>query len=466
MSLAAQAVHQGVVSPLVHLWRGFTAFLTALKDPYYNTGLLEVMFVLGFNYFVVHRYLTDTENWLGPICCTFLMINYMMGVWHDRGDSNFIPLAFATCGVVMKKEVLLRSMVFFGLVCCALFGQLHYYYAFLLFDILFTNEIMRNLLKAITKPGKQLMYTGVLIVIVIYTFGICAFFLFEKRYLNFELENDVSTFFFQTLYNVMVPGPAMGIMNKKEFYQRFVFDVGFYIIMVLVLLNIIFGIIIDTFGALRDETQTRQDHLNNYCFICNLSNGVIDHAATKVNADAENHMQASAASDGMGSKGKMNHVGLGGGNLAVGKDCGMAALGSDPAQAAAAQTSGKDKVVYDHNKPHQGFLQHTRHEHDVWNYVFFIFHINSKDPTTYTGPEQTIRDMLANEDIGWFPIERSTLLERADMSFDHEGVHGHAGDTSGADASMAGIECILTEIRQDLSQLKESGNGKGRRGGA
>ena len=41
--------------------------------------------------------------------------------------------------------------------------------------------------------------------------------------------------------------------------------------------------------------------------------------------------------------------------------------------------------------------------------------MNSKDPTTYTGPEQSIKEMLSNDDIGWFPIERATILEKADL---------------------------------------------------
>jgi len=247
----------------------------------------------------------------------------------------------------------------------------------------------------------------------------------------------VQTFFFQTLYNVMVPGPAMWIKSEKQFYQSFLFDISFYILIGVVLLNIVFGIILDTFGALRDETQTREDHLNNYCFICNLSNGVLDHAATKINAELEH-------SAGPGGEGKSS--------MSAGKLMSGGALTSGSGRSASAahlsEVSGafaKDKVVYDHQKPHQGFLQHTAKEHDVWSYIYFIFHINSKDPTTYTGPEQTIRDMLANEDIGWFPIERATLLEKAEIDVltekeDEEGV------------TMTTLEELLIDLKHDVNQ--------------
>ena len=58
----------------------------------------------------------------------------------------------------------------------------------------------------------------------------------------------------------MVPGPALAVATQEEFNQRFAFDVAFFVIIGTVLLNIVFGIILDSFGALRDETQSRQEY--------------------------------------------------------------------------------------------------------------------------------------------------------------------------------------------------------------
>ncbi len=45
------------------------------------------------------------------------------------------------------------------------------------------------------------------------------------------------------------------------------FDLLFFIIVLVLLLNIVFGIIIDTFTSLRDAKNEREDYLKNKCFL-------------------------------------------------------------------------------------------------------------------------------------------------------------------------------------------------------
>lgn len=47
-----------------------------------------------------------------------------------------------------------------------------------------------------------------------------------------------------------------------------VFNLFYFVFVIIILLNIIFGIIIDTFGELRDEKQARQRDIEQNCFIC------------------------------------------------------------------------------------------------------------------------------------------------------------------------------------------------------
>ena len=91
-----------------------------------------------------------------------------------------------------------------------------YLYAFLLFDVIFSNDILRNLMKAVTKPAKQLMYTASLVFIVVYAFALVAFFIFGGDFLSFRLENDTLSFFYTTVYDIMVPGPAMSIGSMQQ----------------------------------------------------------------------------------------------------------------------------------------------------------------------------------------------------------------------------------------------------------
>jgi len=62
----------------------------------------------------------------------------------------------------------------------------------------------------------------------------------------------------------------MDIMNidDPKFNYKIIFDVSFYMLINIISLNIIFGIIIDTFAELRDGQNTREDDLTNVCFVC------------------------------------------------------------------------------------------------------------------------------------------------------------------------------------------------------
>lgn len=47
----------------------------------------------------------------------------------------------------------------------------------------------------------------------------------------------------------------------------------FFIVIIVIVLNLVFGVIIDTFGDLRAERNEKVDQLRNNCFICGLERG-------------------------------------------------------------------------------------------------------------------------------------------------------------------------------------------------
>ena len=51
---------------------------------------------------------------------------------------------------------------------------------------------------------------------------------------------------------------------------RVVYDLLFFFIVIIIVLNLIFGVIIDTFADLRSEKQTKDEILRNSCFICGM----------------------------------------------------------------------------------------------------------------------------------------------------------------------------------------------------
>ncbi|KJH49237.1 hypothetical protein DICVIV_04617 [Dictyocaulus viviparus] len=78
--------------------------------------------------------------------------------------------------------------------------------------------------------------------------------------------------------------------EEKLFYYRIIYDLSFYIVLIVIVLNLIFGVIIDTFGDLRTEKNDKEDVLKNSCFICGLERGRFDNrSVTFEEHQAEEH---------------------------------------------------------------------------------------------------------------------------------------------------------------------------------
>jgi len=64
-------------------------------------------------------------------------------------------------------------------------------------------------------------------------------------------------------------------VQEPLFVARVVYDLLFFFIVIIIVLNLIFGVIIDTFADLRSEKQQKELILKNTCFICGEYNVVI-----------------------------------------------------------------------------------------------------------------------------------------------------------------------------------------------
>lgn len=57
-------------------------------------------------------------------------------------------------------------------------------------------------------------------------------------------------------------------IQEPLFAARVVYDLLFFFIVIIIVLNLIFGVIIDTFADLRSEKQRKEEILKTTCFIC------------------------------------------------------------------------------------------------------------------------------------------------------------------------------------------------------
>jgi hypothetical protein len=56
------------------------------------------------------------------------------------------------------------------------------------------------------------------------------------------------------------------------------------------------------------------------------------------------------------------------------------------------------------------FIEHVKSEHNMWQYVWFTIYMESKDPLTYTGPEQYVYENLVDKNVSPLPFSPSLFL--------------------------------------------------------
>lgn len=60
----------------------------------------------------------------------------------------------------------------------------------------------------------------------------------------------------------------MSLLQEPLFAARVIYDLLFFFMVIIIVLNLIFGVIIDTFADLRSEKQKKEEILKTTCFIC------------------------------------------------------------------------------------------------------------------------------------------------------------------------------------------------------
>jgi hypothetical protein len=61
--------------------------------------------------------------------------------------------------------------------------------------------------------------------------------------------------------------------------------------------------------------------------------------------------------------------------------------------------------IYDIYK--KNYNTHTKYDHNIFNYIYYIIYLNIKRKTEFTGMESYVYQMVFKQkDITWFPIEK------------------------------------------------------------
>jgi hypothetical protein len=268
-------------------------------------GIMQLFFtVLGFSCYIVEYYEKIIMEGRKVDLLDFEMEDYC-GIQHN--DSMLMDGLYTTnkkkrgtfrklTYIISHTETLYHVFIFFPLSFISLFYPI--LYPWLLLDIVKRSESIRNIVKSIVINLFQLTMTGFLGLIVIYIFSVLGFIYFNKCYDNCDTytstpENGfspcgerVSQFntFCESLSDCFITTLTFGIRmgggigeaimspvkndSKCDYWSRMAFDLLFFVVIILILLNIIFGIIIDTYADLKEKRQKIKDDVNDRCYIC------------------------------------------------------------------------------------------------------------------------------------------------------------------------------------------------------
>ncbi|XP_035512176.1 inositol 1,4,5-trisphosphate receptor type 3-like [Morone saxatilis] len=305
------------------------------------------------------------------------------------------------------------------------------FYSILLFDLIYREETLFNVIKSVTRNGRSILLTALLALILVYLFSIVGFlclkddFIMEvdpllqiaagpqqseasQDFINScstdgvsctsetdavtvveEEEEPSSERACDTLLMCIVTVLNHGLRNgggvgdvlrkpsKNEtlFPARVVYDLLFYFIVIIIVLNLIFGVIIDTFADLRSEKQKKEEILKTTCFICGLERDKFD-----------------------------------------------------------------NKTV--------SFEEHIKLEHNIWNYLYFIVLVREKNKTDYTGPESYVAHMIKNNNLDWFPRMQAMSLVVTDGD-------GEQNEMRMLQDKLAATMKVVTTLTTQLTELKE-----------
>jgi len=163
-----------------------------------------------------------------------------------------------------------------GLVYSPLFYSVH------LLDIVNKSSDLQSVFKAVTLNGRSILMTAVFGFIVIYIYAIVGFSFGQDLFVAGDYPDpdiDWCTNLFVCWVSAVTNGLREGDIGKimeprssddSRYPFLVLYQFSYYLIVITVLLNVIFGIIIDTFGELRTTAAAKTFAMENSCFICGV----------------------------------------------------------------------------------------------------------------------------------------------------------------------------------------------------
>ena len=184
------------------------------------------------------------------------------------------------------------------------FSHTPYFFALHLFDIVFKSQDLQNVWKAVSQNGWSIVMTAAFMLIIVYAYALFGYnylaqdFIidapFKMKGLHLDDNAQVCSSLLFCFIGIANHGLREGIggvldnpMNPDllpvgtssfddTFWLQTIYAWSFWFIVSTVLLSVISGIIIDSFGSLRGTKLAIKHNMENTCFICSVDRFTLD----------------------------------------------------------------------------------------------------------------------------------------------------------------------------------------------
>jgi hypothetical protein len=171
-----------------------------------------------------------------------------------------------------------HTLYYVGYVILAVLGMDYpLFNSILLLDIIMKSATCYNVIKSVTHPFRQLMITCMLMLFLMFIFTFIFFDTYHDHFKYGECNTMLRCSLVMLNFGMRNGGgladytydDSVGPVN--ELGGRYAVDFAYFVIVLIILLNIVFGIIIDTFSELRDEKNEKEEKTEEFCFICGIA---------------------------------------------------------------------------------------------------------------------------------------------------------------------------------------------------
>ena len=164
-------------------------------------------------------------------------------------------------------------------------------YAFVLLAILDLNQTLKGIAISIKLRGPELGASFLLLIFIVYFYSNIGFFYLNDNF-QADIENDIPdnyclclSFCFMTNFDagIRARGGAADQMirisferHDKLYFTRIIYDITYFLICIIIMIDLVFGIILGTFSDMREkERKHASDKINN-CFICHINRETVE----------------------------------------------------------------------------------------------------------------------------------------------------------------------------------------------